>query len=105
MKIFFDQGTPVPLRHHLSGHEVGTAFERGWQNLQNGELLRAVEADGFDCFVTTDQSLKYQQNLSERNVAIVVLLSTSWPRIAARADEIAATIANVPAREYVEIPI
>jgi hypothetical protein len=44
MKILFDQGTPVPLRRHLTGHVVDTAFERGWSNLENGELLAAFAA-------------------------------------------------------------
>ena len=72
MKILFDQGTPTPLRQALSGHEVSTAFERGWQNLQNGELLRSAEAEGFEAIVTTDQSLRYQQNLAARRLGVVV---------------------------------
>lgn len=78
MKILFDQGTPAPLRQALTGHEVVTAFERGWQNLQNGELLRIAEAEGFAAIVTTDQSLRYQQNLSDRRLGVVVLLTTDW---------------------------
>lgn len=33
MKILFDQGTPVPLRRALIGHEVHTAYEMGWSVL------------------------------------------------------------------------
>jgi hypothetical protein len=68
MRILFDQGTPVPLRNVLIGHEVGTAFEMGWSELDNGELLAAAEAS-FDAFITTDQSLRYQQNLPSRRSA------------------------------------
>ena len=39
MKILFDQGAPAPLRRHLPGHSVDTAFERGWSELENGALL------------------------------------------------------------------
>jgi hypothetical protein len=53
MRILFDQGTPVPLRHHFSGHMVSTAFEMGWSALANGDLLAAAEAQ-LDLFVTTD---------------------------------------------------
>ena len=35
MKILFDQGTPAPLRRHLSGHSVDTAYERGWSDLRS----------------------------------------------------------------------
>ena len=81
MKVLFDQGTPAPLRKALAGHTVETAFERGWSTLQNGQLIAAAEAAGFHVFVTTDRNLKYQQNLGTRTIAIVVLLTTSWPRI------------------------
>ena len=54
MRILFDQGTPVPLRDHLIGHVVTTAFELGWSTLKNGELLAAAEAS-FDTLITTDQ--------------------------------------------------
>ncbi|MHB8494899.1 MAG: hypothetical protein ACYC9Z_07820 [Casimicrobiaceae bacterium] len=57
------------------------AYERGWSTLKNGELLDVAERDGFDLFVTTDSRLRYQQNLGARRIAIVCLLSTSWPRI------------------------
>lgn len=81
MRILFDQGTPVPLREALSRHDVETAYERGWSMLENGELLDIVDRNGFDVFVTTDSRLRYQQNLTDRRIAIVCLLSTSWPRI------------------------
>ena len=74
MRILFDQGTPVPLRRHLSEHTVTTVYEEGWSNLSNGELLDAAESAGYQLFVTTDQNLRYQQNLRERQLAIVVLL-------------------------------
>jgi len=69
MKILFDQGTPVPLRTFLKGHEVETAYERKWAGLENGALLDAAHEAGFDILVTTDQNLQYQQNLATRRVA------------------------------------
>jgi hypothetical protein len=77
----FDQGTPVPLRDRLTHHEVSTTYECGWSTFKNGELLDAAEREGFALLVTTDSSLRYQQNLESRQIAVVVLLSTSWPRI------------------------
>lgn len=81
MRVLFDQGTPIPLREFLTQHEVATAFERGWSKLKNGELMDAAEKDGFEILVTTDQNLRYQQNLASRRIAIVVVSTTSWPRI------------------------
>ena len=55
MKILFDQGTPAPLRRHLAGHSVDTAYERGWSDLPNGDLLDSAELDGYELLITTDQ--------------------------------------------------
>jgi len=81
VRILFDQGTPVPLREFLSSHQVETAFERGWSTLSNGDLLAAADQEGFEVFVTTDKNLRNQQSLGGLRIAIVVLSSTSWPRI------------------------
>ncbi len=81
MKVLFDQGVPVPLRRHLHPHDVDTSAERGWSTLQNGDLLREAEVAGYDAFVTTDRNLKYQQKLAGRRLRILVLTTTSWPRI------------------------
>jgi hypothetical protein len=93
------------LRGFLPRHEIFTAFERGWAALQNGELLQAAEAEGFGVFVTTDQNLRYQQNLPKRRLAIVVLKTTSWPRIREHVDAIAAAIDNIQPSEYREVEI
>jgi hypothetical protein len=80
VRILLDQGTPAPLRRALAGHSVSTAYEERWSTLTNGELLVAAEGS-FDVFVTTDQNLRYQQNLAGRRLAILVLPTTSWPRL------------------------
>jgi hypothetical protein len=103
MQILFDQGTPAPLRRSPGGHSVVTAFEKGWSDLENGDLLRAAEADGFDALVTTDQNLKHRQNLRGRKLAVLVLLTTSWPRIQHRADEVVATVNARKPGEYREL--
>jgi hypothetical protein len=59
---------------------VSTAYEMGWAELDNGTLLTAADGS-FDILITTDQSLQYQQNLAGRKLAIVVLPTTSWPKI------------------------
>lgn len=105
MRILFDQGAPAPLRRHLVGHEVQTAYERGWSDLSNGDLLKAAEDAGYQLLITTDQNLVYQQNLRGRQIAIVVLLSTSWPRISRRVDEIARIVNAIGPGAYAEVPI
>ena len=105
MKILFDQGTPVPLRRHLTEHLVDTAFERGWSNLHNGDLLGRAEEDGYQLLITTDQNIKHQQNLADRRLAVLILLSTSWPGIRLRVDEIRVAVNAVGPGDSIEVPI
>lgn len=105
MKVFFDQGTPVPLRRFLVGHEVATAHERGWSQLNNGALIAATEEAGFEVFVTTDQNLRYQQNLDGRKIAIVVILTTSWPRMQADLKPVLEAIDSATSGVYREVKV
>ena len=105
MRILFDQGVPAPLRRLLSGHEVDTTFERDWSGLGNCVLLDRAESDGYQILVTTDQNLRHQQNLAGRQLAIMVLLAASWPRIERRVDVIRAVVERIQPGQYMEIPI
>lgn len=105
MRILFDQGTPGPLRRSLPDHEVATAYELGWSRLKNGELLDAAEGAQFDVLITTDTNLKHQQNLSERDLAIVVLGSTSWPRIQRALENVVSAIDATAPGTYTEVEI
>jgi hypothetical protein len=89
MRVLFDQGTPKPLRQFLPGHQIRTAYEERWNELSNGDLLRAAERAGFEVLISTDQNLEYQQNLSTRVIAIIILPTTRWPEIRAHVIEIA----------------
>lgn len=95
MKILFDQGTPAPLRRYLSSHSIVTAAEQGWDQLSNGALLSAAEAADFDVFITTDKNLSYQQNLTGRRLAIMVLPTTSWPLIRANVTVVIQALAAI----------
>jgi len=102
MRIIFDQGVPVPLRRSLTGHTVETAYERGWSNLSNGALIEAAESE-FELLVTTDQNLRYQQNLSGRRIAILVLPTTRWPEIQTRAESVLTAISSMQPGEFREL--
>ena len=103
MNILFDQGTPVPLRQPLVGHSVTTVYEQGWSTLSNGALLQRAEQAGYDLLITTDQNLRYQQNLTGRQIAILVLRTTSWPRIRQQADLVLDAVATTTAGSYREL--
>jgi hypothetical protein len=105
VRVLFDQGTPEPLRHALTRHEVATAYERGWSELMNGELLDAAEKESFAVLVTTDSNLKYQQNLKSRRIAVVVLSSPSWPRIQRVVASITRAVDRASVGSYIEVDI
>jgi hypothetical protein len=105
MRILFDQGTPVPLRRFLSGHDVATAYERGWSTVTNGDLIRLAEQEGFELLIATDTNLRYQQNLQCRSLTILVLTTTSWPRIRQATVSIVAAIRGVEPGSYQELVI
>ena len=95
----------MPLRKALILHEVSTAYERGWSQLQNGVLIAAAEAAMFEVFVTTDKNLKYQQNLVGRRLAIVVLMTTSWPKIQLRLREVVEAVDQANPGSHLEVPL
>ena len=84
---------------------MSTAYELGWATLKNGELLAAAESSGFEVLVTTDTNLQYQQNLNQRKIAIVVLSSTSWPRIQKSIKEIVSAIDLATPNSYQSVAI
>jgi hypothetical protein len=104
MRVLFDQGTPAPLRRFLAGHEVKMAFELGWAELSNGELLARAETE-FDVLVTTDQQLRYQQNLTGRRIALLVLPYASWIKLEPQVSEIAAAVSSIKPGEYLELTL
>jgi predicted nuclease of predicted toxin-antitoxin system len=101
MKVLLDACVPRPLRQFLPDHSVHTAQEMGWGQLKNGALLKEAEAQ-FDAMITTDQNLKYQQNVTGRRLAILVLLTNDWPRIRAKAAEISTKVATLQPGDFVE---
>jgi hypothetical protein len=68
-------------------------------------LLTRAEAEGFEVLITTDQNLRYQQNLTDRKISIVVLLTTSWPKIKNHIALVVQTIDNLQSGSYEEISI
>jgi hypothetical protein len=106
MRVLFDHGAPRGLAVALPRHEVVRARSLGWEQLSNGDLLSAAEEAGFQVLVTTDSNIRYQQNLANRRIALVVLTgSTKWSRVRERFNEIAAAVeASIPGG-YTEVRI
>lgn len=79
--------------------------EKGWSDKSNSDLLGVAEAGGYDALVTTDQSLRHQQNLAQRQIGIVVLLDTNWALVRERVQQIAAAIEGVGRGKVREVSI
>ncbi len=77
MRILLDECVPRPLKRELSDYEIRTVVEMGWAGKKNGELLRLMNQECFTVLITTDQNLRYQQNLQQAGVAVVVLMASS----------------------------
>jgi hypothetical protein len=106
MLILFDHGTPQGLARALPGHAVVTAKARGWDRLANGALLKAAEEAAVDLLVTTDRRIRYQQNLTGRQIAIVVLAGTTkWSRVRLYLERIAAVVNAAIPGSYAEVEI
>ncbi|MGH9583022.1 MAG: hypothetical protein ACRD4O_08820 [Bryobacteraceae bacterium] len=108
MRILFDKNVPIGVRRFLFKHEVRTVIELDWApQLENGELLRMAEAAGFHVMVTSDQNIRYQQNLTGRQLALVVLGSNIWPVVRQHGAAIAAQVdATTPGSyDFIEMPL
>jgi hypothetical protein len=73
MRILLDECLPRKLKRSIIGHNVETVQERGWSSKKNGELLRLMDGT-VDAFLTSDQNLRYQQNLTAISFSIIVLV-------------------------------
>jgi hypothetical protein len=106
MRILFDHGTPAGLALALPGHVVTTAQAQGWDRLSNGDMLKEAEGEGFDLLITTDRRIRYQQNLSGRRIALIVLAgSTKWSRVQLHLRDVGVAVEAATPGGYCEVPI
>jgi len=105
MLVLFDHSVPAPLVRYLTGHIVTEARTRGWDTLSNGDLLAEAERGRFDVFITADKNIQYQQNLSGRKIAVVVLSTPQWPLVRLHTEKIAAAVNEAAPGDYIEVQI
>jgi hypothetical protein len=104
MRILFDHGTPRGLARQLVGHQVTIAKSMGWARLSNGNLLSAAERAGFDLLLTTDQGIRYQQNLSARKISLLVLTgSIKWTQVRLYVERVEVALSEVAPGSYAEV--
>ncbi len=103
MRVLFDNGVPWAIADALPEHEVTFTRSAGWHELKNGELIRRAEAEGFDILLTTDKNIPYQQNLTGRRLALLILSHPQWPDVCFNLDRIALAVDQAIPGSYVEI--
>jgi len=105
MNILLDECVPWPMHKLLTGHSCTTAQQRGWGGIKNGDLLRRAEPE-FDLFITSDQNIRYQQNLAGRRIPILEISTNDIRRISAAESLIQSAIAAMKPGEFrrLEIP-
>jgi hypothetical protein len=77
MRILIDECIDERFRNSLPGHHCQTARYAGFAGLKNGDLLTAAETGKFDVFLTVDQGIEYQQNLTAHKIAIIIFRARS----------------------------
>jgi Domain of unknown function (DUF5615) len=77
MRVLLDECVDEQLRHHLPGHDCQTTRYAGFAGFENGELLKQAEAAAFDVLLTVDRGFEYQQNLADRQIAVIIFCGKS----------------------------
>ena len=88
----------------LVGHDCTTAQKRGWGGIKNGDLIRLAETE-FDLFITSDQNIRYQQNLTGRHIQILELSTNDLRRIRAAASAIVDALVALRPGEFLRLDI
>ncbi len=104
MRILLDECVPSPMHKLLSNHVCVTVQVRGWGGIKNGELLRRAESE-FDLFITSDQNIRYQQNLVGRRIAILEISTNDIGRIQAAASLIQDAVEKIQPNELKQLDI
>lgn len=107
MQILLDECVPKPLKRELTDYDIRTVVEMGWSGKKNGELLQLMSQAGFTILLTTDQNLRYQQNLQQAGVAVVVMVAPSnrLPDLVPLIPSVRAALDAVVAGEVFEITV
>jgi predicted nuclease of predicted toxin-antitoxin system len=104
-RLLLDENMPKGMRNLRADHTVESAYRMGWGALANGDLITAAEAAGFDAMVTADSNIQYQQNLTGRRLALIVLSTNNWPIIRACVDAVRAAVQNAKPGSYTTVEL
>jgi hypothetical protein len=94
LKVALDEGVPGQIAPYLVGHDVRSVCQLGLKGTKNGKLLDAFEAHGFEAVISNDKNLEFDQNLSRRPFAVLLLSSNHLASIRPHLDKIAAALGD-----------
>jgi predicted nuclease of predicted toxin-antitoxin system len=92
LKVLFDEDVPAKLARSLFQHEIHTVVTMQWGGIKNGELLKLIEREGFDVFLTGDKNMENQQRLEGRPFAVLIMSAINWPVVVPYIHNISAAI-------------
>ena len=75
MQILLDECVPKPLKQEFTDLDMKTVREMGWSGKKNGELLKLMSEAGFTILLTSDRNIKYEQNLQQVGIAVIVMVA------------------------------
>ena len=102
MKIIIDECVPSIVKRGLPERGIVSVQDMGWSGIKNGQLLELVAAD-FDVFITSDKNLRHQQNLSDLDLAIILLPSNQVPVVRELLPQIDAALLSIEPKAFVEL--
>ena len=105
MRVLLDECTPRVVKKRLPMHDINTVQEMGWAGVKNGALLTLAAAAHFEVFITTDKNLRYQQKLTGRTFAVLLLPSNQVPVVERVLPAVEAALQTIRVGDYVEIPL
>lgn len=100
MKILLDEGVPKVIQKRLSKLSISNVEAMGWRGLKNGALLDLMKGQ-FQILITTDKNLPSQQNLTKRQISVIVLSTNDLPSVIGFLPQIERAIATIAPGEYI----
>jgi hypothetical protein len=101
-RVLLDEGVPRHLAESLNAAGFpASPYPNNWKQISNGELLPLAEREGFDVLVTNDKNVIAQQNLRDRNIAIIVLPTNRRREVMALAPRITNAIKRVQPGQWI----
>lgn len=102
MRILIDENLPRYIKSMLQAHDAVTVQELGWSGIRNGALIARAEI-AYDVFLTADKNLRYQQNMNERKLMLIVFPSNKLTAVKLLASQLQVALMTVKQGRFIEL--